>query len=101
MTVGPPKEKRTIYKAAVVVTSLYLSAFIVSLVVMFMPKDDTPMSGIFLVLVTLPWSLLLSWIQEALHSNSMTITILLLMVGGLMNSVILYKVISFLTGKFK
>jgi hypothetical protein len=101
MTVRPLKEKRKIYKAAVVVTSLYLSAFMVSLAVMFMTKDDAAMSGIFLVLVTLPWSLLLSWIQEALHSNSITITTLLLVAGGLMNSVILYKVISFLTGKFK
>ena len=101
MTVRPLKEKRKIYKAAVVVTSLYLSAFMVSLAVMFMTKDDAAMPGIFLVLVTLPWSLLLSWIQEALHSNSITITTLLLVAGGLMNSIILYKVISFLTGKFK
>ena len=96
---GPLKEKRTVYKTAIVVTSLYLSAVIVSLAVMFMTKDDTAMSGIFLVLVTMPWSLALSWIQEALHFNSITITTLLLVAGGLMNSVILYKVISFLTGK--
>jgi hypothetical protein len=97
----PLKEKGTIYKTAIVVTSLYLSAIIVSLAVMFMTKDDTDMSGIFLVLVTMPWPLILSWIQEALHFNSITITTLLLVAGGLMNSVILYKVISRLTGKFK
>ena len=98
---GLLKEKRTVYKAAVVVTSLYLSAVIISLAVMFMTKDNTAMSGIFLVLVTMPWSLLLSWIQEALHFDSITITTFLLVAGGLMNSIILYKVISFLTGKFK
>ena len=97
----PLKEKRTIYKAAIVVTSLYLSAVIVSLAVMFMTKDDTAMSGIFLVIVTMPWSLALSWIQQALHFDSITMTTLLLVTGGLMNSVILYKFISFLTGKFK
>ena len=96
----PLKEKGTIYKTAIVVTSLYLSAFIVSLAIMFMTKDDTAMSGIFLVLVTMPWALVLSWIQEALHFDSITITNLLLVAGGLMNSVILYKVISFLTGNF-
>lgn len=101
ITVGLFKEKRTVYKTAVVVTSLYLSAVIVSLAVMFITKNNTAMSGIFLVLVTMPWSLLLSWIQEALHSNSITITTLLLVAGGLMNSIILYKVVSFLTGKFK
>ena len=97
----PLKEKRTIYKAAIVVTSLYLSAVIVSVAVMFMTKDDTAMSGLFLVMVTMPWSLALSWIQKALHFDSITMTTLLLVTGGLMNSVILYKLISFLTGKFK
>ena len=97
----PLMEKGTIYKTAIVVTSLYLSAFIVSLAIMFMTKDDTAMSGIFLVLVTMPWSLALSWIQKVLHFDSMAISTLLLVAGGLMNSVILYKVISRLTGKFK
>jgi hypothetical protein len=94
----PLKEKGTIYKTAIVVTSLYLSAFIISLAIMFMTKDDTAMSGIFLVLVTMPWPLILSWIQKVLHFDSMAISTLLLVAGGLMNSVILYKVISFLTG---
>lgn len=94
----PLKKKRTIYKTAIVVTSLYLSAIIVSLAIMFMTKDDTAMSGIFLVLVTMPWSLVLSWIQKVLHFDSATMTTLLLVAGGLLNSVILYKVISLLTG---
>ena len=98
---GLLKEKETIYKTAIVVTSLYLSAVIVSLAVMFMTKDDTAMSGIFLVIVTMPWSLALSWIQQALHFDSITMTTWLLVAGGLLNSVILYKVLSFLTGKFK
>ena len=97
----PLKEKRTIYKAAIVVTSLYLSAVIVSVAGMFMTKDDTAMSGIFLVIVTMPWSLALSWIQKALHFDSIAMTTSLLVAGGLMNSVILYKFISFLKGKFK
>jgi hypothetical protein len=97
----PLKQKRTIYKTAIVVTSLYLSAFIVSLAIMFMTKDDTAMSGIFLVLVTMPWSLILSWIQKVLHFDSTVITTLLLVAGGLMNSIILYKVISLFTGKLK
>ena len=69
-----------------------------SLAVMFMTKGDTAMSGIFLVLVTMPWSLVLSWIQKVLHFDSATMTTLLLVAGGLLNSVILYKIISLLTG---
>lgn len=94
----PRKKKRTIYKTAIVVTSLYLSAIIVSLALMFMTKGDTAMSGIFLVLVTMPWPLVLSWIQKALHFDSVAMTTLLLVAGGLVNSLILYKVISLLTG---
>lgn len=94
----PLKKKRTTYKPAIVVTSMYLSAIIVSLAIMFMTKDDTAMSGIFLVLVTMPWPLALSWIQKVFHFDSATMTTFLLVAGGLLNSVILYKVISFLTG---
>jgi len=56
------------------------------------------MSGIFLVLVTMPWSLVLSWILKVLHFDSVTMTTLLLVAGGLLNSIILYKIISLLTG---
>jgi hypothetical protein len=94
----PLKKKGTIYKTAIVVTSLYLSAVIVALAIMFMTKDDTAMSGIFLVLITMPWPLILSWIQKVLHFDSTAITTLLLVAGGLMNSIILYKVISRFTG---
>jgi uncharacterized membrane protein YhaH (DUF805 family) len=94
----PLRKKRTAYNAAIVITSLYLSAIIVSLAVMFMTKNDTAMSGIFLVLVTMPWPLILSGIQEIFNFDSMAITTSLLVAGGLLNSLILYKMISFFTG---
>ncbi len=94
----PLKKKRTTYTPAIVVTSLYVSAMIVSLAVMFVTKNDTAMSGIFLVLVTMPWALILSWIQKVFNFDSMAITALLLVAGGLVNSLILYKIISFFTG---
>ncbi|MBW2328221.1 MAG: hypothetical protein JRF04_01115 [Deltaproteobacteria bacterium] len=87
---------------AVIITSLYLSAVAASLIIMLMTADDTAMSGIFLVMVTLPWSILLSWIQGALHLGSIPMMLngLFLLAGGLVNSFILYKLISFITGRF-
>ena len=34
------------------------------------------MSGIFLVVVTIPWSFVLSWLQSVLHFENMTFTTL-------------------------
>ena len=49
-------EERKISKTAVVVTFLYLLTVVASLIIMLMTKDDTPMSGIFLIMVTMPWA---------------------------------------------
>ena len=89
--------------AAVIVTSLYLLAVVVSLVIMVLTVDDTAMSGIFLVLVTMPWSFALMWLQDtmALPGNAMFLQASLLTVGGLFNGFILYKIISFITCRFK
>ena len=87
---------------AVIITSLYLLAVAASFIIMLMTTDDTPMSGIFLVMVTLPWSILLTWIQSALHLDSIPMMLngLFLLAGGLVNSFVLYKLISFIAGRF-
>lgn len=95
------KRKQQISKSAVVVTGLYLLAVLASLLIMGTTVDDTPMSGIFLILVTMPWSLLLTRIQGLLSFDSMMLNTLFLVAGGLLNSVILYKLFSFIMNKFK
>jgi hypothetical protein len=94
--------KNIIPITAVIITSLYLSAVAASFIIMLMTADDTPMSGIFLVMVTLPWSILLTWIQSALHLDSIPMMLngLFLLAGGLVNSFVLYKIISFIAGRF-
>ena len=89
-------------RAAVLITSLYPLAVAASLIIMLMTAEDTPMPGIFLVMVTLPWSILLTWIQGALHLDSIPLTLngLFLLAGGLVNSFVLYKLISFIAGRF-
>ena len=90
-----------ISKAAVIISSLYLLAVVASFVIMLMTADDTPMSGIFLVLVTMPWSPLLSWIQNSFQLDSVAFNSLFLLAGGTVNSFILYKLIAFSAGKLK
>ena len=85
--------------AAIIITSLYLLAVAASFVIMLMTADDTPMSGIFLVMVTLPWSFVLTLIQDTFHFTSMGFNGLFLLTGGLVNSFVLYKLISFIAGR--
>jgi hypothetical protein len=73
----------------------------VSLAIMLMTADDTPMSGIFLVLFTIPWSFVLSWLQSVLHFEDIAFATLFLVTGGVLNSLILYKFLSLLTGRVK
>ncbi len=95
------RRKQQTSKAVVVATGLYLLVVLASLLIMLTTVDDTPMSGIVLILVTMPWSLLLTRIQGLLSFDSMMLNTLFLVAGGLLNSVILYKLFSFIMNKFK
>ncbi len=89
-------------KAAILITSLYLSAVIASFIVMLVTAADTPMSGIFLIMITAPWSLLLSGLLNIVHlSPTPLINGLFLLIGGAGNSYILYKLISIAAYRFK
>jgi len=86
---------------SVIIISLYLVAVTAALVVMLLTVDDTPMSGIFLVFLTFPWSLLLNRIQDVFHVSSALFNGLFLYAGGLINGGILYTVLSFLSARFQ
>ena len=88
--------------AAVLVSGLYLSAVAAAFVIMLVTAKDTAMSGIFLVMITAPWSLLLTWLLSLLHVNpSPLVNGVFLLVGGAVNGYILYKLISIAAHKFK
>jgi hypothetical protein len=89
-------DTNTISRAAVIITSLYLLAVSASFIIMLMTVSTTPMSGIFLIMVTLPWTFALSMIQNMLHLDSILFNGLFLTAGGIINSCILYKLISFI-----
>ncbi len=95
------KEKQKTSKVASVFTGLYLLALIASVLIMVTTSDDTAMSGIFLVLVSMPWTFMLSGLQDAFALDSMLFNTLFLVAGGLLNGLIIYISISFITNKKK
>jgi hypothetical protein len=81
---------------------LYLLMVAVSFILMLATQNDSPMSGIFLVMVTAPWSLLLTWLLNTVHLSPTSLTNgLFLLAGGLVNGYILYKLISIAAYRFK
>ncbi len=83
-------------KVAIAISSFYFSTVIASLVIFIATVTDTAMSGIFLVFVTMPWSLLVIKIQESLAFDSMIVITLFLLTGGLLNTYLLYKFVTFI-----
>ncbi len=76
-------------KAATGVAIVYLLLVVAAFVIMVATMDSTPMSGIFLVLLTLPWPALLDALGPGDGASSLT-SGLLLVGGGLVNALLLY-----------
>jgi membrane-associated HD superfamily phosphohydrolase len=87
-------------RTAVVVSLLYLLVVVVSFVLMLITQNNTPMSGIFLVLITPPWALVLGAVNQLFQTDSSLAAGLILLAGGTVNSVILYQIISFTAARF-
>ena len=100
MTLHEQKDKKS--ATAVVLAALYLLVVIAAFVVMLATMADTPMSGIFLIMITATWSLLLSGLLNIVHlSPTPLIYGLFILIGGAGNSYILYKLISIAAYEFK
>jgi len=87
-------------KAAIVIASLYMAAVVASFVIMLTTQQDTPMSGIFLVMLTPPWALALGALQKLFHTDSSLVAGLFLLAGGAVNSAILYRITAFIADRF-
>jgi len=55
---------------AVIVTGIYILLVVGAFAVMFLAKEDESLAGIFVVLVAMPWTILLSWIIDNLGMDS-------------------------------
>jgi len=87
-------------KAAVIFTAVYLLAVAVSLALLLLAGQGDSLAGIYLVLITFPWSSPLMWINETLRIDSMLFNTLFLLAGGLVNGFIIYRATSFVVRKF-
>ncbi len=92
-------KNQKISKLAAAITGFYLLALIASVLIMFLTTDDTSMSGIFLVVVSIPWPWLLTQLQDILSLDSMLFNTLFLTAGGLLNTFIIYKFITFIINR--
>ena len=90
----PASQKST---TAVILTSIYLLLVAGAFLVMFLAKEDESLAGIFVVLVAMPWTILLSWIIDNLGMDSIVFNTAFSALGCMLNAWIIYSVISFLS----
>ncbi len=86
---------------AITISALYLTVVILSFVIMLISADDTAMSGIFLVLATIPWVFLLTQLQNIFQLDSPLLNGIFLLAGGTVNTLILYKLLAWATSRKK
>jgi len=82
---------------AVIVTGIYILLVVGAFAVMFLAKEDESLAGIFVVLVAMPWTILLSWIIDNLGMDSIVFNTAFSALGCMLNAWIIYSVISFLS----
>ena len=90
----PASQKST---TAVILTSIYLLLVAGAFLVMFLAKEDESLAGIFVVLVAMPWTVLLTWIVDNLGIDSMVFNTVFSALACMLNAWIIYSVISFLS----
>jgi hypothetical protein len=86
-------------KTAVVLTVLYLLVVAVALALLLLAGPNDSLAGIYFILVPFPWSSVLMWVTRTFHLDSMVFNSLFLLAGGLINGLVIYKVVSFLSAK--
>ena len=79
-----------------ILAGIYLLAVIAAFFLMLATLRSTAMSGIFLVLATLPWPMVLDQLQNFFQLDSALFNGLFLLAGGVVNSFLLYKMFSFI-----
>ena len=87
-------------KTAIILTSIYLLLVIGAFAVMLMAKPDESLSGIFVVLVAMPWTMLLTWFTDTLGIDSIVFNTVFLALCCILNAVIIHSMVSFIARRF-
>ena len=88
-------------RIALVISISYLLLVLLSFGIMLTTLDSTPMAGIFLVILTQPWPIILGKLQDGSGGNYTLLNGLFLLAGGLLNGLLLYSFISLIESMLK
>jgi hypothetical protein len=81
---------------AVIITGIYILLAVGAFAVMFLAKEDESLAGIFVVLVAMPWTILLSWITDYFSLDSIVFNTVFSALACMFNAWIIYSVTTFL-----
>ena len=87
-------------KTAIVLTIIYLLLVLAAFTLMFTAKQDESLSGIFVVLLAMPWTMLLTWFTDTLGIDSIVFNTVFLALCCILNAVIIYSMVSFIARRF-
>ena len=82
-------------KFPIILTAIYLILVVLSVIPIF--TGDDALSGIFAIVLTVPWSSILSNLLPG--SGSVTVGLVVVTVGAVINAAIIYFVSRWLVGK--
>ena len=94
----PAAQKST---TAVIVTAIYILLVVAAFAVMFLAKEDESLAGIFVVLVAMPWTILLSWVIDYFSIDSVVFNAVFSALGCMLNAWIIYSASSFLSKRLR
>ena len=86
-------------KLPLILTSIYLAISILAFILMFVTIESDSLSGIFVVFVAMPWTLLFIPLIDAIGMNSIALNTILMAVGVGINALIIYTLFAFLSRK--
>ena len=88
-------------KTAVIITGIDILLVVGAFAVMFLAKEDESLAGIFVVLVAMPWTMLLSWIMDNLGIDSTVFNTVYSVLVCMLNAWVIYAVIFFFSRRLR
>lgn len=94
-----PEQPRS--KVALFCAALYLSLSLAALALPLITGPHANLAGIYAVLIIQPWSTILVWIMDTTGLDSIVFNWGFLLAGALLNSWLIYKLVSWVSGKIR
>jgi hypothetical protein len=86
---------------ALILTGIYLVLAAAAFAVMFLAEPEDSLAGIFVVLVAMPWTLLLSWVVDAFGIDSLAFNTIFSALSCLLNAGIIYAITTFVSARLR